>query len=730
MKRVMGNMSDSNAFIKTVVLTEYKKYLDHIELTVGVHLFEEKMVEDIKLELADADSNLVVMVDTKYLDVETRTATFSLTTTDFKNLIDPEQWLTVGWVAVRIFVKLQDMAFPVDGVRVFQDDKTKLDADFATSETVQKSFVISPQFEKDAGLAFGTATVDTKIFTNYILNENGMRLPAMELNKRRFACYYATNYDTTSLDQSTILYETRNGRSITCSPYAIFKYLINNPKYGHFKHYWSVKAELLSEIKASMPPEMLDKMVLVVKESKEYFDLLLTAKYLIVNGSCLKSPFRKKTDQVSINTWHGVPIKHMAFDTPVKGHPRFRNVLRQFLALDYLITPNEHTTNVMSKAYKLHDLFQGEILEYGYPRMDVTVNSTDNVDKQAILGAGILLDLSKPNLVYMPTWRGGSTKQAMHGVETIMQEVTSLKAGLSNEYNVLVKVHPFLFKYVKDDSRLKGTLISDFCDPNEILAATDVMIADYSSVFFDFLPTKKPIVYYMKDRVEYENNRGLYISPDVLPGTVAYDLEELVTILKDLVQTDLIDDTVVRDEFIAKYSTFDDGNATKRIVERIFEGKQPEIGRTLKLTSDKKNVLITLRTLAPSKTVENYLKLTNKIDFDKYDVTQLCKLNKVDRINIPRVNPKVRQMFDTGEKVHSMEDRILVRHYRGKTKFNDHKALNEAQNREKGRLVPLAAFDYVVEFDRISSNNFEKLIVGKKPFFKRLARDIFRSIKR
>ena len=704
-----------------VVLTEYKKYADHFELTVGVQQIEEKVVEDVKLQLTDADSKRSTMITGKISDAQT--ATFILTATDFKNLIDPEQWLTVGWVNMRLVVKGEQFL-------ITEADQTKLDADFATTEDAENAFVISPQFEKDNGLAFGTAVVDTKIFTDYVLDKN-LRLPAMELNKRRLSAYYAANYEATELDENVIMYETRSGRSITCSPYAIFKYLINNPQYGHFKHYWSVKEELIDEIKATLPPEMLERMVLVVKESKEYFDLLLTAKYLIVNGSCLQAPFRKKEGQISINTWHGVPIKHMAFDTPATGHPRFRNVMRQFMALDYFISPNEHTTNVMTKAYKMHNLFQGEVLEYGYPRMDVTVNSGTAVDKQAILSRSIKLDLAKPNLIYMPTWRGGNTKQAMHGVDTVVEEVEALKAGLNADYNVLVKVHPFLFEFVKDDVRLQGMLISDFCDPNEVLATADTIVSDYSSVFFDYLPTKKPIVFYMTDREEYENKRGLYISPETLPGPVAENLDELVVILKDLVQTDLIDDSTVRNEFIATYSTYDDGLATKRIVERIFDGKQPEIGRTLKLTSDKKKVLINLKTLAPSKTVEDYLKLTNKINYHQYDVTQLCKLDEIDRINVPRVNPNVRQMFNTGSIIHSMTDRIVVRQSRTGTVANDHKKiLAAAVKREKSRLVPLAAYDYVVDYNEESHHNFEKFLVGEKPFFKRLVRAVLWRIKK
>ena len=725
----LNPIRDTGVLVKEVTLAEYKKNKDGFKLKINIRLHDEQQcIESVKLELRDEDSGFSHRFETNQLDVNTKTVIFNLNVNDFKSLIDLERWVGFGLVSTRIFVSLQGKPVPTFGNLITKAKNMKLDADFSIPETKKKSFVIAPCFIKDAGLNFGTSIIETEILSEYILAEEDVRMPVMKRAKRRLANYYANQYDTTKLDKNIVLYETRSGRSITCSPYAIFKYLISNPQYAHLKHYWVVKEELLSEITASMPPELLEKMVLVVKESKAHFDLLLTAKYIIVNGSCLQPPFRKKKGQIITNTWHGIPIKYMAFDTPAVNIPRFRNILRQFMALDYLISPNEHTTKVMTKAYKLHGLFQGEILEYGYPRMDVTVNSNKN-DYHCSPLAELTIDQSKPNLVYMPTWRGVTTKEAMQGVEFLVQEVMQIKEQLSDQYNVLVKVHPFLFEYVKADLRLKGTLISDYCDPNEVLSMTDVMIADYSSVFFDFLPTKKPIVFYMKDRHEYENDRGLYISPDDLPGAIVYTTDELVASLETLAQTDLRDETGVRNEFITTYSTYDDGFATKRIVERIFKGIKPEVGRTLKLANKKKKVLIKLETLDDHDLFNNYQALTKQIDFERFDVTHLSGLDGDWCDNSALVDPRIRQMFDTGTKLFTVEEQVLMRHYENNDAHNigkmlDNIRLAKAHWREDSRLVPLDAFDYIIEFDQNSPIDFERLLTKRESLLASLVRTI------
>ncbi len=52
---------------------------------------------------------------------------------------------------------------------------------------------------------------------------------------------YAKFYEKLNVIDNTILYESRDGKSITDSPFAIFKYLTKNPEFKHYKHIWSVE---------------------------------------------------------------------------------------------------------------------------------------------------------------------------------------------------------------------------------------------------------------------------------------------------------------------------------------------------------------------------------------------------------------------------------------------------------------------------------------------------------
>ena len=53
--------------------------------------------------------------------------------------------------------------------------------------------------------------------------------------------------------------------------------------------------------------------------------------------------------------------------------------------------------------------------------------------------------------------------------------------------------------------------LSAYDDIHELCLISDILITDYSSVFFDFAHTKNPILFFTPDFNEYESTRGLYL---------------------------------------------------------------------------------------------------------------------------------------------------------------------------------------------------------------------------
>src|SRR5206468_11041948 len=99
-------------------------------------------------------------------------------------------------------------------------------------------------------------------------------------------------------------------------------------------------------------------------------------------------------------------------------------------------------------------------------------------------------------------------------VETLGDVVESMNAAAERRrYRVLLKVHQRVYAKARADSRLRDSLVPNDMPTNDVLAVTDAVVTDYSSIFVDFLATGRPVLFYTPDLDEYAASRGLYRSP-------------------------------------------------------------------------------------------------------------------------------------------------------------------------------------------------------------------------
>ncbi|SJN16656.1 Teichoic acid biosynthesis protein [Marinilactibacillus psychrotolerans 42ea] len=514
---------------------------------------------------------------------------------------------------------------------------------------------------------------------------------------------YSNYYETKKVVDNVILYESRDGKSITDSPYAIFKYLISQPNYNEYKHVWSIQDFEDLEIVMNQYKD-LDNVIFVKRNSTKYLEYLSTAKYLI-NNSTFQNFFIPKEDQVYINTWHGTPLKKMGFEIP--GNPATsRNVVRNFLSSSILISPNEHTTNMYLKSYKLDGLYRGKIIENGYPRIDLTLNTNKSKFINKLLNTGLKIDTNKEIILYAPTWKGTNVSQARNDMKQIISDMEILKEKNGNKYNVLIKVHPFLYSTAKDFIEIKDILIPDYIDTNEMLSITDLLITDYSSIFFDYLVTDKPVLFYMWDAEYYLDSRGSYIDFEELPGPVLYNIEELteaITNVKDA-QINYQENYSAMKERFTKY---DDGNVTARLVDYIFSNASESIKVIKNLDDKKEKIIFYPGGMMNNGITSSFINLMNNIDYSKYDVSVFLKIpNKQEALkNIAKINENARLLFKQGISVYSLNEiyRDRLCHNRGVEENYLKKMYPEkAYKREAKRFFGKSKFDFSIDFSGYS----------------------------
>ena len=113
--------------------------------------------------------------------------------------------------------------------------------------------------------------------------------------------------------------------------------------------------------------------------------------------------------------------------------------------------------------------------------------------------------------------------------------------------------------------------MSSYPDIQDLFLMTDILITDYSSVMFDYAVLERPILFYAYDLEEYQNDiRGSYLDYEKeVPGAIVKTQKELFEAI------DNIEDIKIKyksklSKFKQEYAPLDDGNAAKRIVEKVL----------------------------------------------------------------------------------------------------------------------------------------------------------------
>lgn len=104
----------------------------------------------------------------------------------------------------------------------------------------------------------------------------------------------------------------------------------------------------------------------------------------------------------------------------------------------------------------------------------------------------------------------------------------------------------------------------------QFIPVFDALITDYSSISTDYFLLDKPIIYILDDIEEYNNSRGLYPENalDYMPGDHVYNIDELKTAIERILNGDDIYKRE-RNELLPKFHTYQDGNASKRILDHL-----------------------------------------------------------------------------------------------------------------------------------------------------------------
>ena len=313
--------------------------------------------------------------------------------------------------------------------------------------------------------------------------------------------------------------------------------MLDDPRYADRRFVWSFRNPAHAQEFAALA----DPRTSIVRyRTGPYYQAFGRAAAWISN-SVIAAELNPRPGQTYVQTWHGTPLKRIGIDvvetteTAMNGKDeidqRYRIEARK---ITRFLSAAPFTTRCFASAFgvpeaKVDTLF----LEAGNPRNDQLTNATDADVKAAREKLGIPPD--KKVVLYAPTWRDDQHSSRSGYVYRQPLDLDALRRALGDDWVVLFRAH-YLVTNSFDLAAHEGFVldVSGVDEINEVCLASDLLVTDYSSIYFDYGLLDRPMIFFMYDLDRYANAlRGFYLPVDSVPGPIVRTQDELVAALLD-----------------------------------------------------------------------------------------------------------------------------------------------------------------------------------------------------
>ncbi|MGQ5205597.1 teichoic acid poly(glycerol phosphate) polymerase [Bacillus subtilis] len=366
--------------------------------------------------------------------------------------------------------------------------------------------------------------------------------------------------------RKTVIFESFNGKQYSCNPRAIYEYMREN--HPEYKMYWSVNKQYSAPFDEKGIPY-------INRLSLKWLFAMARAEYWVVN-SRLPLWIPKPSHTTYLQTWHGTPLKRLAMDMeevhmPGTNTKKYkRNFIKEASNWDYLISPNGYSTEIFTRAFQ----FNKTMIESGYPRNDFLHND-NNEETISLIKSRLNIPRDKKVILYAPTWRDDQFYAKGRYKFDLDLDLHQLRQELGNEYIVILRMH-YLVAENFDLGPFEGFAydFSAYEDIRELYMVSDLLITDYSSVFFDFANLKRPMLFFVPDIETYRDKlRGFYFDFEKeAPGPLVKTTEETIEAIKQISSPDY-KLPVSFGPFYDKFCYLESGRSSEKVVNTVFKAE-------------------------------------------------------------------------------------------------------------------------------------------------------------
>lgn len=306
---------------------------------------------------------------------------------------------------------------------------------------------------------------------------------------------------------------------------------------------------------------------------KQYLYELKTAK-IVIYSNILPPDFKKNKDQIHIFTKHWASITLKRFYLDAKTLDQFsgeKKVWEEcFHQLDYIFTGSKFDEDSVRRGMD----FAGPVVNVGSPRSDALFQQEMYRKK---IESYYHVESETHILIYAPTYRykrDGASIQHVAETRNIDLDYQKILSAMNRKFGgtwlIFLRLHPSQAKEATNvvlPDFVKN--VSDYEDSEELCAACDIMITDYSSIMFEPAFVKKPVFLFATDKKDYiDKEYDLLIDYDTLPFSIAESNTELERVILDFDQNEYENKVT---SFLDQYGVHEDGHASERAAKFIMD---------------------------------------------------------------------------------------------------------------------------------------------------------------
>ncbi len=284
-----------------------------------------------------------------------------------------------------------------------------------------------------------------------------------------------------------------------------------------------------------------------------FMPLYARAEYVFITDCFIPSSAPKKRRGTTlIQLWHsGGLMKKVGIDSPEDSSAMKKG---QYRNTDVFTASSDAVSDVLSRAMMIpRNIFSNS----GVSRIDLLYDKERAEGIKRRFFESYPEYLGKRIVLWAPTFRGDVHSAYFIGSDDVLR----LRREIGEDTVILIKTHRF-------GGGKELDITPDFTS-NEILTFADMLITDYSSIYFDYLYYRRPIVLFAPDLDEYEARRGLYPDYRRMPGCFADSYDSLYRAVTEVDAWANEDYKKRLDELWNKDMVYCDGNSTDKLLRQL-----------------------------------------------------------------------------------------------------------------------------------------------------------------